>query len=127
MVGLYSITVPPFPLLFSLVHLDVESVPVNGTWFQLIANGTTKINEGSNGLQKLDTLLRLAKKHGIYVLLTLTNNWNPRPLFDDKHSGGPLHTRDVTPGTGNNLPRNTLSNDYGWCLKFFQYFLADIG
>jgi len=124
MVGFHSILT--VPLRLSLVHSDVESVPVNGTWFQLIANGTTKINEGSNGLQKLDTILRLAKKHDIYVLLTLTNNWNPRPLFDDKHSGGSLHTRDVTPGTGNNLPRNTLSNDYGWFLKFFQYFLADV-
>jgi hypothetical protein len=64
-------------------HLDVETIPVNGTWFQLISNGTTTINNGTNGLQKLDLVVRHAENFGIYLLLVLTNNWNPRPLFDD--------------------------------------------
>ena len=93
---------------------DVETIPVNGTWFQLISNGTTVINDGPNGLQKLDTVVKLAEKHGLFVLLSLTNNWNPRPLLDDQTAGISISTRDVTPGTNNTLARNMLSNDYGW-------------
>ena len=84
---------------------DVEKIPAVGTWFQLIADGTTKINEGPNGLQKLDTVIRLAEKHKIHVLLSLTNNWNP--------------------GT-NKTARNTLSNDYGSSLEFFKYLCPDM-
>jgi len=103
-------------IFFSLAdrsHSDVETIPENGTWFQLIANGTTTINEGPNGLQKLDTVIRMAEKHGIFVHLSLTNNWNPRPLLENNASGIIIEGRDVTPGTNNTLPRNTLSNDYG--------------
>ncbi|KDR81606.1 hypothetical protein GALMADRAFT_239658 [Galerina marginata CBS 339.88] len=90
---------------------DVNTIPVNGTWFQLIANGTTTINTGPNGLQKLDTVVRLAEKHGLFLHLSLTNNWNPLPLLDNTTNG--IGARDVTPGTNNSLPRNTLSNDFG--------------
>lgn len=83
-------------LPFNFVTLDVRTIPEEGTWFQLIAaDGTTQINTGPNGLQKLDTIFRFAKKHKIYILLTLTNNWNPQP-----------------DGTASPV-RNTLSNDYG--------------
>lgn len=105
--GLLTVRCSDKNLTWHSNKVDVETVPSTGTWFQLIANGTTSVNEGPNGLQKLDTVVRLAEKHGIYLMLTLTNNWNPRPLFD----GG--LKRDVTPGTDNDLPRNTLSNDYG--------------
>jgi len=71
---------------------DVEEIPSSGPWFQLITKDAIKINDGPNGLQRLDTVLKLAKKHNIYVSLTLTNNWNPFPRT---------------------TPRNTLSNDYG--------------
>lgn len=94
---------------------DVTTIPENGTWFQLIANGTTTLNTGANGLQRLDTVIQLAEKHNIFVLLSLTNNWNPLPLLDNiTDSLTPSITaRDVTQGTNNSLPRNTLSNDYG--------------
>lgn len=91
---------------------DVNTIPVNGTWFQLIANGTTVINDGPNGLQKLDTVIKLAQKHGLFVLPSLTNNWNPGPL--DNPTAG-ISSRDATSATNNVPPRtrNTLSNDYG--------------
>jgi len=79
----------------------------------LIGNGTTTINNGANGLQRLDTVIRLAEKHGIFLQVSLTNNWNPLPLVDDTTTGLGLISRDVTPGTNNSFPRNTLSNDYG--------------
>jgi mannan endo-1,4-beta-mannosidase len=75
---------------------DVDQIPNKGTWFQLIAGGTTQINDGPNGLQKLDIILQLAQKHGIFVILSLTNNWDPRAS-----------------GAHFNTPRNFLSNDYG--------------
>ncbi|KAF8902147.1 glycoside hydrolase superfamily [Gymnopilus junonius] len=97
---------------------DVTTIPENGTWFQLIANGTTTINNGTNGLQKLDAVVRLAEKHGLLLHFSLTNNWNPLPLVDNSTSGVSLSARDVTNGTNNTLPRNFLSNDYdiqgGW-------------
>ncbi|KAF9564649.1 glycoside hydrolase family 5 protein [Agrocybe pediades] len=101
---------------------DVETIPENGTWFQLIANGTTTVNEGPNGLQKLDTVVRLAEKHGILLHLSLTNNWNPRPLLENNVTGIIIEGRDVTNGTGNNLPRNTLSNDYGGMDVYVRQF-----
>lgn len=105
------------PEFFHLPKIpDVDTIPTTGTWFQLIANGTTTINTGPNGLQKLDTVVRLAEKHNIFVLLSLTNNWNPRPLLDNTTvvpAGVSIQGRDVTTGTNNSLPRNTLSNDFG--------------
>ena len=98
---------------------DVNVIPQNGTWFQLVANGTTSVNTGPNGLQKLDTVVRLAEKHGILLHMSLTNNWNPLPLVDGPVS---FSRRDVTKGTNNSFPRNTLSNDYGTFLPtpFFE-------
>ncbi|KAF8447969.1 glycoside hydrolase family 5 protein [Boletus edulis BED1] len=90
---------------------DVNTVPINGTWFQLVSNGTVSINDGPNGLQKLDTIVDMAEKHGLYVILSLTNNWYPLPLLPINDTG--IVPRDVTPGTNNSLPRNYLSNDYG--------------
>lgn len=100
---------------------DVDAIPVNGTWFQLISNGTdaVTINTGPNGLQRLDTVVQLAQQHGIYLILTLTNNWNPRPLLDNING---VSARDVTPGTNNSLPRNVLSNDYGGMDAYVRRF-----
>ncbi|KAF9466797.1 glycoside hydrolase superfamily [Collybia nuda] len=73
---------------------DVDTIPEAGTWFQHISNnGTITINNGTNGLQKLDTMVQLAQKHGLYLLLSLTNNWSL--------------ARNTT------VLRNILSNDYG--------------
>jgi mannan endo-1,4-beta-mannosidase len=84
-------------------HVDVEVVPDGGTWFQLIQNGTQTINEGPNGLQRLDAVVEIAEELGMFVLLTLTNNWNPTD-------------------TNTSLPRNYLSNDYGKYPSFSPSF-----
>ncbi|KAI0273624.1 glycoside hydrolase superfamily [Gloeopeniophorella convolvens] len=86
---------------------DVTTIPTAGTWLQLIANGTTQINTGANGLQRLDRLVELANDHGIYVLFSLTNNWNPVATL----------TPSPTP-----LPRNFLSNDYGGMDAYVREF-----
>ncbi|KAI9466203.1 glycoside hydrolase [Lactarius psammicola] len=93
---------------------DVTEIPEAGSWLQLIANGTTTINTGPNGLQRLDKLLELAEKHNIHVLFSLTNNWNPvadEPATPVRRNNGP------TPS-----PRNFLSNDYGGMDAYVREF-----
>ena len=94
---------------------DVPTIPENGTWFQHINNdGTLTINNGTNGLQKLDTVVQLAEKHRLFLILSLTNNWNPLP--NDSIVDYPINftTRDTTSSTNTTtLPRNFLSNQYG--------------
>lgn len=50
--------------------IDVTAIPEdNGTWFQLILNnGTTVINNGTNGLQKLDFIVEQAERFGLYLI-----------------------------------------------------------
>jgi mannan endo-1,4-beta-mannosidase len=89
-------------LLFSsLFYTDVTEVPKQGFYFQLIANGTTTINTGPNGLQRLDRVIEIAAQHGIMIMLSLTNNWNP------------IAKKSSASGSPPPLPRNFLSNDYG--------------
>jgi len=117
------------PQFMETLTIDVEQIPENGTWFQLIQNGTLTINNGTNGLQKLDKVLELAQKHGLYVLLSLTNNWNPHPS-DVINVTDPLTVfgkRDTILGFNDTRPRNTLSNDYGTVVilgkyRIFLYF-----
>lgn len=95
---------------------DVTAIPVNGTWLQLIVNGTTSINNGTNGLQRLDKFVELAQSHGIYVLFSLTNNWNP---IDNSSEVTIVRRSDQ----GNSsLPRNFLSNTYGGMDAYVREF-----
>ncbi|KAF8478684.1 glycoside hydrolase [Russula ochroleuca] len=75
---------------------DVDTIPDAGSYLLLIKDGKTTINTGPNGIQRLDTIIALAKKYNIRVHFTLTNNWFP---FVD----------DSSPS----FPRNFLSSDYG--------------
>ncbi|KIJ69403.1 glycoside hydrolase family 5 protein [Hydnomerulius pinastri MD-312] len=106
---------------------DVDTVPENGTWFQLVRNGTVSVNTGPNGLQKLDTVIEMAEQHGIYVILSLTNNWYPLPLLNGtvEAVNSTIFTRDITAGTNNSLPRNYLSNDYGGMDLYVRQFGAE--
>jgi mannan endo-1,4-beta-mannosidase len=93
---------------------DVTAIPVNGTWFQLINNnGTLTVNDGPNGLQKLDTVLKLAEKHKLFLMLSLTNNWNPEST--DSIVDRPINftARDMTGMINTTAQRNFLSNQYG--------------
>ncbi|KAF8212244.1 glycoside hydrolase family 5 protein [Mycena galopus ATCC 62051] len=106
---------------------DVPEIPENGTWFQLVVNGTTSLNlNETTGVPKLDRILAMAEKHGIYVLLSLTNNWNPIPQDNttvNSTSSSSLSKRDVL--TNSSLPRNSLSNDYGGMDTYVRAFGAD--
>jgi hypothetical protein len=100
---------------------------VNGTWFQLINNnGTLTVNDGPNGLQKLDTVLKLAEKHKLFLMLSLTNNWNPEPT--DSIVDQPINftARDMTGMINATAQRNFLSNQYGSYLfcPFYSFRLT---
>ncbi|OJA10277.1 hypothetical protein AZE42_08686 [Rhizopogon vesiculosus] len=94
---------------------DVETIPDTGTWFQLVQNGTTTINDGPNGLQKLDTVIQMAEQQGLYVILSLTNNWNPVP--NTTTTGNSTQVLAST-----DTPRNTLSNDFGGMDLYVRQF-----
>jgi len=103
--GLLIAILPTF-MIADLIT-DVETVPDTGTWFQLVQNGTTTINDGPNGLQKLDTVIQMAEQQGLYVIMSLTNNWNPVPnTTTTSNVSTQVLASSVT-------PRNTLSNDFG--------------
>ncbi|KAJ7155973.1 glycoside hydrolase family 5 protein, partial [Mycena crocata] len=95
------------------------------TWFQHIANGTATVNlNETTGLPKLDRIISMAEKHGLYVLLSLTNNWNPHAMDNVTNSTlAGIMRRDTF--TNNSLPRNTLSNDYGGMDAYVRAFGAE--
>ncbi|KIK57840.1 glycoside hydrolase family 5 protein [Collybiopsis luxurians FD-317 M1] len=106
---------------------DVETIPENGTWFQLISNGTTTINNGTNGLQKLDLIIQHAERFGIYVLLSLTNNWSPLATDNLTDSIANLQSSVQSRATpvevfNTSRARNFLSNDYGGMDVYVRQF-----
>ncbi|KAI5252747.1 endo-1,4-beta-mannosidase [Aureobasidium subglaciale] len=55
---------------------DVTTTPTDGTvYFQSFANGEATINTGSNGLQRLDYVVKSAEAHGIKLIINFVNNW----------------------------------------------------
>ncbi|KAK0210748.1 glycoside hydrolase family 5 protein [Desarmillaria ectypa] len=92
---------------------DVTEIPENKnqTWFQLInKNGTVTINNGTNGLQKLDFVLEAAHECNVLVVISLTNNWNP------------VANSSTMKMLDNTRPRNALSNDFGGMDTYVRQF-----
>ncbi|KAI0271835.1 glycoside hydrolase superfamily [Russula aff. rugulosa BPL654] len=99
---------PVAPLRFLLFgQIDVTTIPKAGSWLQLIKDGNTTFNTGPNGIQRLDTVIKLAKEFNIYVYFSLTNNWYP--IVN-------------APVDSCALPRNYLSNFYGGMDVYVQEF-----
>ena len=71
---------------------------------QILQNGKATINDGVNGLQRLDKVIATASQFGVKVLLTLTNNWGPERTEPSSSF------RRWDDGT---LPRGFLSNEIG--------------
>jgi hypothetical protein len=90
-------------------QIDVTTVPDDGSWLLLIQNGNTTVNTGSNGIKRLDTIIKLAKEYNIYVYFSLTNNWFPT-----------VNAPPSPEGDSCALPRNYLSNHYGQYLILNQ-------
>ena len=45
------------------------------TYYQVWNSSQWLLNEGSQGLQRLDNVIETAGRHGIKVILAFTNNW----------------------------------------------------
>ncbi|KAJ7293675.1 glycoside hydrolase [Mycena rebaudengoi] len=63
----------------------------NLTYYQVWENGDWTLNDGPQGLQRLDRVLNVAAKHGIKIILTFTNNWVG-------YGGSELYINHITPG-----------------------------
>ena len=94
---------------------DVTEIPTDGSvWFQLIKDGQLTLNEGPNGLQKLDKVVYFAEKIGLHLQFVLTNNWNPvEGEVPGKGKDGLMKRHN------DKRPRNYLSNDYGQYLTVY--------
>ncbi|KAF7116944.1 hypothetical protein CNMCM5793_005574 [Aspergillus hiratsukae] len=56
---------------------DVNAVPGPGTvYYQFHVNGTSTINTGPDGLQRLDYVVSSAEKRGIKLIINFVNNWD---------------------------------------------------
>jgi mannan endo-1,4-beta-mannosidase len=84
---------------------DVSKKPASGNYFQILEGGKATINEGADGLQRLDKVVAAASQYNLKVLFTLTNNWNPK-REQPSQSFKRWEKEEV-------LPRGYLSNDYG--------------
>jgi len=93
---------------------DVSQTPASGTYFQVLKDGQATINTGANGLQRLDKVVASAEKHGLKVVLTLTNNWNPD-----------IPQQSTAFKRNNDLPRAYLSNDYGGIDMYNRAFVSN--
>lgn len=56
---------------------DVNEIPTDGSvWFHLIKNGTSLINDGPDGLQRLDYVVKSAETHDVKLIINFVNNWD---------------------------------------------------
>jgi len=85
-------------------------------WFQVFhENGTIEINNGENGLLRLDNIVQAAKDNKLHVVFALTNNWfrGATGGGKHKHKNSRRDHYTTTPVDRRQLPRSFLSNDYG--------------
>lgn len=55
---------------------DVNEIPTDGrVWFHHIQNGASTINEGPDGLQRLDYVVKSAETHDVKLIVNFVNNW----------------------------------------------------
>ncbi|KAJ5371102.1 uncharacterized protein N7496_007194 [Penicillium cataractarum] len=55
---------------------DVNEIPTDGrVWFHHISNGTSTINDGADGLQRLDYVVKSAEAHDVKLIVNFVNNW----------------------------------------------------
>jgi len=95
---------------------DVADKPSSGTYFQVLKDGKATINDGVDGLKRLDKVVSVANKYGVKLLLTLTNNWGPRR----SEPSSSFRRRDDEA-----LPRAYLSNDYGGMDLYNRAFVSN--
>jgi len=111
---LHDIASRAYPVVRTWAFNDVAAKPASGTYFQILNGGKATINDGPDGLQRLDKVVATANKYELKLVLSLTNNWNPdRP--EPAIAFRPRNDDDT-------LPRGYLSNDYGGMDRYNRAF-----
>ena len=83
-------------------------------WFQVFhKNGTIEINEGENGLVRLDNIVQAAKDNKLRVVFSLTNNWFRDATSNKDHHKAEKRGNYTEPPVDRRFRRNFLSNSYG--------------
>jgi len=100
----HDIATTAFKVVRTWAFNDVPSKPASGPYFQILQNGKATINEGADGLQRLDQVVAAANKYGVKLILSLTNNWNP-----EREMPSTAWSRR----SNDELPRGYSANDYG--------------
>jgi mannan endo-1,4-beta-mannosidase len=54
---------------------DVNQKP-SGVWYQQLSSSGSQINTGSNGLQRLDAVVKAAEKNGVKLIINFVNYWD---------------------------------------------------
>ncbi|KAJ3819804.1 mannanase [Lentinula raphanica] len=52
------------------------TTPDGVAYYQSWSGSTPTVNTGANGLENFDTVVSIAKAHGLRLIVTLTNNWS---------------------------------------------------
>lgn len=56
---------------------DVNKIPEDGTvYYQYLSANGSEINTGSNGLERLDSVVSAAETHGLKLIINFVNNWS---------------------------------------------------
>lgn len=73
----------------------------DGVYFQYWDGTKPAYNDGPDGLQRLDYVLASAKRHGVRLIIPLTNNWNDFGGMDQyvRWAGGAYHDDFYTNAT----------------------------
>ncbi|KAF8989119.1 mannanase [Cyathus striatus] len=113
----HDIATAGFQVVRTWAFNDVSSKPSSGAYFQILDVNNITINDGPDGLQRLDKVVAAANKYGVKLLFTLTNNWNPVRSTPSSS----WNRRQNSAG----LPRGYLSNDYGGIDLYVRTFSPD--
>ena len=70
---------------------DVTSPQNFGAYYQLWQNGVATFNTGNFGISRFDAVVASAKKHGIRLIVALTNNWSD-------YGGMDVYVSQLNPG-----------------------------
>jgi mannan endo-1,4-beta-mannosidase len=72
--------------------MDQADAPKGGVVFQYLQNGVVTINDGPNGLDRLDAAIHTAEELGLKLILPLVNQW-------DAFGGMPMYLKWLGLGT----------------------------
>lgn len=100
----------------NLHAVNINTYQFNSPLEKILQGGNSSINEGSDGLQRLDKVVATAEQYGIKLIMTLTNNWNPERTQPPSTAVGRRNNNNTV------LPRGTSSNDYGGMDMYVRNF-----